>query len=356
MIFIPINEVKEGMILAKDVRIYNSTTNDVDLLKKGLALTKNYIYRLKNIGSVGLYIYDIYDEINKPIQIIDNALKIEAITGIEKLFESVEKNSNRIDDVLLESVNNLSMKIVDNILQNKKFLVNIIDLQMYDDYTYHHSLSVAVLATSIGLSLNLDDKKLYELSLCSILHDIGKTEIPISLIGKPDKLTDSEFNIIKSHPLKGGRYLIKNNLITENIYNGVVSHHEKYDGSGYPFGLKGDDIPLFGRIISVADVYDALTSNRPYRKPNSPSEAIEYVMGGNAIMFDPNIVSAFLRKIAPYPVNECVRLSNGKIGLVTKVYSENPLRPQLKLLNESHEIYDLFTNPKLINVTITETI
>lgn len=356
MIFIPINDIHEGMILAKDVKIYNHESNDVDLLKEGLRLSNSNINRLKKFGNVGLYIYDGNDNNEEPIQIIDNALKTEAINELEKLFSSVDKNPKRVDDNALYSVNNVSTKIVDNILHNKKYMVNIIDLKMYDDYTYHHSLSVAVLATAIGLSLDLDDKSIYELSLCALLHDIGKTEVPHDLIAKPSKLTMDEFNIIKTHPIKGGKYIIKNNLITESIYNGIVCHHEKYDGTGYPYGVKGKEIPLYGRIIAIADVYDALTSSRPYRKPASPSEAIEYIMGGNEIMFDPDIVKAFLRKIAPYPVNDCVKLSNGKIGIVTKVFSENPLRPEVKIIGDDEKYYNLYENQNLYNIVILQSL
>ncbi|HBB27938.1 MAG TPA: hypothetical protein DC000_01565, partial [Clostridiales bacterium] len=142
MIFIPINDIHEGMILAKDVKIYNHESNDVDLLKEGLRLSNSNINRLKKFGNVGLYIYDGNDNNEEPIQIIDNALKTEAINELEKLFSSVDKNPKRVDDNALYSVNNVSTKIVDNILHNKKYMVNIIDLKMYDDYTYHHSLSV----------------------------------------------------------------------------------------------------------------------------------------------------------------------------------------------------------------------
>ena len=356
MIFILIDDIHAGMTLAKDVRIYNHEINDIDLLKSGLKLTNSFIDRLKKLGSVGLYIADENDEIKKPDQIIDSSLRNEAIYELAKLFFSVDKNPNRVDDNSLSSVNQISTKIVNNILHNSKYMVNIIDLKMYDDYTYNHSLSVAVLATAIGISLELDDNSLYELSLCALLHDIGKTEVPINLIDKPSKLTSDEFDIIKAHSKKGGRYVIKNKLVTENIYNGIVCHHEKFDGTGYPFGIKGKDIPLFGRIIAVADVYDALTSNRPYRSPASPSEAIEYIMGGNDIMFDPDIVSAFLRKIAPYPVNDCVKLSNGRVGVVTKVYSDNPLRPEVKLIGEDNVYYNLYEDYSLFNIVVLQSL
>lgn len=357
MVFVPIDKLCPNMILGKDIKIYSYELNDIDLLKEGLSLTSKNIARLKRIGYTGVYIYDSNDVSKlRPENIVDNELKRNAISSIENLFENIDKNNKNISDKLLGHVNDVSEKIVDNIIRSKKYMVNILDLKLYDDYTYHHSLSVSVLSTAIGTSLNLPKKELYELSLCGILHDIGKMQIPHSIISKPSKLTFEEYDVIKEHPVKGGKYIIKNRLVTENIYNGVISHHEKYDGTGYPFGQHGVNIPLFGRIIAVADVYDALTSNRPYRKPVLPSEAIEYIMGNNEIMFDPIVVKAFLRKIAPYPINEYVKLSDGHVGIVIKIYSENPIRPVIKLIDKSHKIYDLFNNINLFNVTIVGTL
>ncbi len=356
MIFVPIDNICEGMVLAKDVKIYYHEPNNVDLLKEGYKLTHYNIERLKKLGSVGLYVYDEGEAYRRPVRILDDAIKVEAISELEKLFSSLDRNPRILEDSALYGINEVSNKIVDSILSNKKYMVNILDLKMYDDYTYHHSLSVSVLSAAIGLSLELDDKALFDLSLCALLHDIGKTKLARSLINKPTKLTDEEFEIIKSHPLRGGKCIVKNELINERIYNGIISHHEKYDGTGYPFMVKGKEIPLFGRIIAVADVYDALTSSRPYRKPASPSEAIEYIMGANGIMFDPDIVSAFLRKIAPYPINDYVKLSNGKIGIVIRLFPENPLRPELKIIGEKNVYYNLYEDHNLYNIVITQSL
>lgn len=357
MNFIPISEVREGMILAKDVKIYDLMPNRLDLLKEGTKLTHMNIQRLKELGSVGLYIYSVDEFTKTPIRILDDALKTEAILELEKLFSDLDKNEGKLESSALRGINDISNKIVDSILMNKNYMVNILDLKMYDDYTYHHSLSVSVLSTAIGLSLGLNDAALFDLSLCGLLHDIGKTKIARNLITKPDRLTEKEFEIIKSHPLRGGKCVAKNELVNERIYNGIISHHEKYDGTGYPFRIKGKDIPLFGRIIAVADVYDALTSKRAYRDPNKASETIEYIMAANGSFFDPEIVNAFLRKIAPYPINDYVKLSNGKIGIVTKLFPQNPLRPELKIVNEEDDIfYNLYEDPTLYNIVIIESL
>jgi len=351
MQFIPIDKIRPGMVLGKDIKLYDNSGVH-DLLLKGIPLRKANIERLKAIGSPGMYILEKDDPLIRPESIIDEKLKNETIIGIEKLFSDAETHHNRVNKPLLEVINNLSEKVVNSILYSDQYFTNILDLKMYDEYTYHHSLSVAILSTSIGLSLEFNKQQLKELGLCALLHDIGKTQVPIHLITKPARLSHDEFEIVKEHPRLGAEYLKKSSIITNRIYNGILSHHEKYDGTGYPFRTKGKDIPIFGRIIAIADVYDALTSNRPYRKPTSPSETIEYIMGGNGVMFDPEIVKVFLTKIAPYPINDYVRLSNGKIGLVTKIYSRNPLRPVVKIMGNGNETYDLFKDINCMNIVV----
>lgn len=361
MRFVSINDVREGMVLAKDLKIYNYS-GVCDLITKGNPISSSNLERLKRIGSSGMYILDEGDKLIHPESIIDEKLKNEAVIGIEKLFSDAGSNNQRVNTVLLENVNKLSEKILYSLVTSQKFLTNILDLKMYDEYTYHHSLSVSILSISIGLALNFNNQELSELSLCSILHDIGKTQIPIGLISKPDRLSHDEFEIVKEHSRLGAEYIKKSSLITTKIYNGILSHHERYDGNGYPFRISGENIPLFGRIISIADVYDAITSNRPYRKSATPSEAIEYIMGGNGVLFDPNIVSAFLKKIAPYPINDYVKLSNGEEAIVIKIYPENPLRPKVRVVNEAEEkninskIYDLYNDMTCMNIVITEEI
>ena len=172
---------------------------------------------------------------------------------------------------------------------NKSSSSHIAVIKNYDIYTYHHSLSVASLSLAIGIELKLDDRQLEHLVLCALLHDIGKTLIPLGVLNKSNPLTTDEFALVKSHVEKGSQYL-KEHLHDEDILRGVLYHHEKYDGSGYPHGLRGKEIPLFSRIISVVDVYDALTSLRPYRKPVPFMAAANFIMYEMKNSFDSEIV------------------------------------------------------------------
>lgn len=351
MKFVSCNAIRPNMVLARDLHLFDQETNKVLLLRKGARLSEPYIKRLREIGIAGAYIKDgVADEIEIHTVMHDEE-KIKAVLEVKSVFDASLSNTS---DVTPEDVNKLEQvanDLVKNIINEDFIRVSVGDLKSYDDYTYHHSLSVAVLAIALGQELGLRVSELNKLGLCALLHDIGKTAVRKEVINKPFILNPSEYEEAKSHALLGGEYLRQRNLIDQQIYDGVVTHHEKYDGSGYPYNLQGRRIPLFGRIIAIADVYDALTSNRPQRGPWQPTEAFEYIMGNSGRHFDPDIVTAFMRKIEPYPIGSCVRLSNGEVAIVINTFDELPLRPVVKVINTNH-VYDLQEDLSLIGLVI----
>jgi HD-GYP domain-containing protein (c-di-GMP phosphodiesterase class II) len=197
---------------------------------------------------------------------------------------------------------------------------------------------------------------LYKLALGGVLHDIGKVFITKEILEKPGALTKEEMKVIREHSLNGSRYLREKWDIPPEAHYPVLTHHERFDGSGYPSGIREDKIPVFGKIAAVTDVYDALTSNRPYRKAMLPSEAVEHVMGGSGNMFDPEVVDVFLKVISPYPVGTCVLLSNGMKGVVVQTQSKCGTRPKVKIKTEgnSQVYFDLYNDKSLFNITIKE--
>jgi HD-GYP domain-containing protein (c-di-GMP phosphodiesterase class II) len=236
-------------------------------------------------------------------------------------------------------------------------MINVLDIRTYDDYTYAHSLNVAILATVIGKVLGLSRQSLYELAMAAVLHDTGKMFIDKKILNKPGKLTPDEFSEIKKHCALGFNFLSQNLNIVETCKTTALQHHEAYDGNGYPSGLSGNDIHLFGRIVCVADVYDALTSDRPYHKAMLPSDAIEFIMSEYNSKFDPEIVDAMIKKIAPYPLGTCVKLSNGLDAIVVKNYESSSLRPVLKIINSSPEVFiDLTHDRSALKITIEKII
>ncbi len=356
MRYIPANRLKAGMILAKT--IYNRS--DAPYLVAGTKLTERYISSIRKQNFPGLY---IDDELSKDIEVqsvISDKLRIDTINVIEQVFTLEEKNpSTKLITAKKAEVLTQINSIIDELLGNRDLMINMIDLKSFDNYTYAHSVNVAVLSLFIGIALGLSRGALSELGLGAILHDIGKIFIAKEIINKPTALTGEEFEEIKSHSFKGYEFARDKYRIPITSYLGILDHHEKWNGSGYPSRAAGEKISLFGRVISIADVYDALTSERPYRPAMSPSEAMEYIIGNGGIMFDTNLVELFRRKIAPYPVGTAVTLSNGCTAFVTKNYEEFCLRPTVRLIYDQYgnavtpvEL-DLHNDFSLLNIVIT---
>ncbi|OYP31617.1 phosphohydrolase, partial [Lachnotalea glycerini] len=232
---------------------------------------------------------------------------------------------------------------------------NMVDLKIYDDYTYYHSVNVAILSLIVGNALKFHRAMLIQLGMAAILHDIGKKFTPIEILSKPGMLTDEEFDIIKEHPTNGYHFIKRFfPSISSATYVGILQHHERYDGSGYPSGAQGEGISLLGRILAVCDVYDALVSDRPYHKAYLPSEALEFIQGGSGSMFDPAIVITFCYKVASYPLGTAVTLSNGEVGIVVENYEEFNTRPKVKIVKNNivtHYI-DLKSDYNARNITI----
>lgn len=352
MRYVPSLCLSEGMVLAKS--LYGTDGNL--LLQKGLPLKQSYIDHIVKNGFQGIYIDDkLSDEIE--IQtIIDDEIRNSAVKVVRNLC--IEIQTSGINKASMDRAKELVRSITEEILKNKDLMVNMIDLKSYDNYTYFHSVNVGVLSIFLGTALGIKRADLYKLGLGALLHDIGKVFIDREIIDKPGALTTEEFETMKKHPEIGYEYLTNANLnlpLTGLI--GVLQHHERTDGSGYPEGLSGDQIHLFSRIISIADVFDAMTSDRSYRSAMMPSAVMEYIMGGAGKLFDAELVSLFTRKVAAFPLGTCVKLSNGRTAIVVENYEDCCLRPKVKLIDSSAQepvYWDLKNDLQLSNVTIIE--
>lgn len=208
------------------------------------------------------------------------------------------------------------------VLELKELLFNTVSaisyaLETKDSYTYGHSSRVTYYSVEIGIQLGLDQEKLSHLEFAGILHDIGKIGVPENILNKPGCLTEEEYSIISKHPIRGGQILSRLKNI-DDIINYVIHHHEKYDGTGHPGQLAGDEIPLGARILAVADAYDAMTSDRPYRKRMTHQIAIDELKKCTKTQFDPVIVEAFLLTLP------------GKTGETPNLSDESPFSDIIK--------------------------
>jgi HD-GYP domain-containing protein (c-di-GMP phosphodiesterase class II) len=217
-------------------------------------------------------------------------------------------------------------------------MLNLVDLKLFDNYTFHHCVNVAVISITIGAALDMSKKQLYKLGLAGILHDIGKTFVPEEILNKKGKLNDQEWEIMKEHPFLGFKHIKENYpSLPATSLAGILTHHEKWNGTGYPSGKKGEEIFEFGRIIAIADVYDALTSDRPYRKGLLPHTAVEYIMAMAEDSFDLSMVRTFLKNIAPYPLGTILKLSTGEKGIVIKNTPNFGLRPIISIIKDKND-------------------
>lgn len=352
MRYIPVLCLREGMVVGKD--IYGN--NGQLLLTKGVKIKDNHIESVKNKGFSGIYISDALSSDIEIESIVSDDLRQRTVKGLKDVFIAIDSNGND-KYKKMESLKYQVEDIIDEILNYNSLMVNMVDLKYFDDYTYQHSVNVAVLSIILGVALKFNRKKLYMLGLGALLHDIGKVFIDKEILNKPGKLSEEEFATIRNHVVYGYDYLKKEFDFPVQSFMGALDHHEKYDGTGYPNKKVADRISLFGRIISIADVYDALTSERPYRTAMLPSEATEYLMGGAGSSFDYHLIKLFVRKVAPYPLGTCVCLTNKYKGIVIQNYEDACLRPKIRVFEvDGHEvesfIVDLRNDEDYLNATI----
>lgn len=340
MRFLSINKVEPGALLAKP--LYGN--QGVILLRENVVLTENLLSRLKAMGYTGLY---IEDEISEGIvieDVVDEGLKLRTATRLEEII-----NGNGNIAEMLPMIQD----IVSSIIGNKDVELTMRNLWGHHEYTYLHCVNVAILAVSVGIKMNLTAEDLTYLGTAGILHDIGKNKIPAWLLDKTGQLSEEEYGMLRKHPEYGYDMLTSSQELTSVTRAGVLQHHERYDGSGYPRGLKGKEITLYARILAVADTYDAMTSDRAYREAYAPSEAVEYLMGNGDQLYDNLVIDAFVKCVTIYPLGSCVELNNGVRAVVVKNYADCVLRPLIRVI-ESKEMIDLKNDTRFLNLCITK--
>ena len=222
-------------------------------------------------------------------------------------------------------------EINDSVSRNPGALISLARLKTADDYTYMHSVAVCALMIALAKQLGLSESETRRAGIAGLLHDLGKALMPMEVLNKPGKLTDEEFAIIKKHPEEGHRLLLGNPDADEMTLDVVLHHHEKVDGTGYPKGLKDQEISLFAKMGAICDVYDAITSNRPYKAGWPPSESLRKMAEWATGHFDQRVFQAFVKSLGIYPIGSLIRLASGRLGLVIDQSEKSLLTPCIKV-------------------------
>ncbi|MEW6165876.1 MAG: HD-GYP domain-containing protein [Pseudomonadota bacterium] len=248
-----------------------------------------------------------------------------------------------------EAAGALVEEISASVMRNPGALISLARLRTADDYTYMHSVAVCALMVALANVLGLDAKTTREVGMAGLLHDLGKALMPMEVLNKPGKLTDEEFRIIKAHPVEGHRMLVEGGAVGDIPLDVCLHHHEKVDGSGYPNGLRDEQISLFAKMGAVCDVYDAITSNRPYKSGWDPSESIRKMAEWAKGHFDERVFQAFVKSIGIYPTGSLVRLSSGMLGVVIEQSPASLLMPTVKTFFSTRS--GVYVDPQLVDLS-----
>ncbi|BBH21800.1 phosphodiesterase [Paenibacillus baekrokdamisoli] len=330
-----IHSAKPGDKLARAIFQENGNI----LLGVGVELNERFIMRLTSLGVDILYIDDPMTEDLEPTSAIqDNTRKLATDAVYKTMSTLIDQpviRGRTIAPEMGRSFRKVFGDIMQDLITRENVMVNLTNIQVADGYLFQHSVNVAILAGIMGLAKGYNRNQLEELGMGALLFDIGMTRLPKELLSKTSPFSSAERIAMEKHTEEGFNIIRAQHDISLLSAHCAFQHHERYNGSGYPRQLKGDAIHEYAQIIAIADVYDALTSPRPYRKRHTPSEAIEFLFAAGNTYFELELIKTFCKHISIYPVSTTVKLSSGQIGVVAL---NNPLalhRPIVRILREA---------------------
>lgn len=346
------SELFPGMVTAEDV--YNF--NDQLILPKGLVLNDKAITKLASYSVLSVKIEDktvaapmatlpsgpsYGQRLRKSPEFLNFQAEFENdVANFKSVISDVVEKGSPLD---VDKLMNETLGCVKLCAATPNFFDILHNMREYDDATYIHSINVALICNVFARWLRMDEDEISLATISGLLHDIGKTKIPDAIIKKPSELTGNEFDLVKTHPEEGYRILQGFNL-NPAILDAVRMHHERCDGSGYPLSLKGDEIGIFARMVSIADVYEAMTSARIYRGPLCPFKAIELFESEGLQKYDPRLILTFLENVVNTYLLTDVRLSNGDTGKVVFIHKEKLSAPTVQT---NYGFLDLTQHPEI---------
>ncbi|WP_255507940.1 HD-GYP domain-containing protein [Lysinibacillus sp. BW-2-10] len=330
-----INVLKPGMVAGKT--IWNEAGHP--LIQKNVVLSEGILRRLKQLGIQYLYIEDAISDGIEIEETISPEKRTKAVKHITSSFNQLKGLNSSAASLVLDKQSKAIGELVDDLLnsimKSDEILTVLTDTLIYDEYIYQHSFQVTLYSVAIAREMGYSREELKTIGIGAMLHDVGKMIIPTDILFKPDRLTDEEYEIMKQHARSGFDILRNLHTVSLLVAHCAFQHHERLDGSGYPRGLVEYEIHPYAKIIAVADVFDAVTSNRVYRKKMLPSQGVEIINAGKGTIFDKRVVDAFNRSIIHYPNGSVVLLSDGRRGIIAKQNKDNAAMPSIRIFEEN---------------------
>ncbi|MBN2221562.1 MAG: HD-GYP domain-containing protein [Vallitaleaceae bacterium] len=350
---IPVNHIQAGMKIAEDLY----TPKGLMLIPINTVIDEKHIFRIRLYQIISILVYEEeYDNFVENSGISENQRSYfekqiaQNFTDFkERYIVQHQQTQAKLDSICKgeaikeDDLFDVTTLLIDS-LRTKSDLFNYMyHLKIDDDYTYTHCLNVSVLANIFAKWLKLSNEEIREVTIAGLLHDIGKMSLDYEILNKPGKLTKEEFDHVKLHS-KYGYDIIKNQSVSDSIKNGVLFHHEKLDGSGYPLGLKDSQIPLYAKIIGIADIYDAMTSKRCYHDKYSPFRVIKMFEQESYGLLDTKLLFVFLENIAHNYLGKDVLLSTGERAKIVFIHNQSPSRP---IVQVNQTMVDLMVEPDI---------
>ncbi|WP_371361571.1 hypothetical protein SRRS_29400 [Sporomusa rhizae] len=335
-----VKDITPGMTIGKPVL----GTNGRVILAEGIIISERIIEQLNNWGISSIDIQEISQTVSAHVEEIEHCAK-QTKENYEKTLDLLKTNfeqTRRYKKLSVASMRQLSDDLIKQLVNTSGIISFLLMLERKDDYTFHHSLNVSILSGVLGKWLGVSEQDLSDLTLAGLMHDAGKALIDIGILNKPEKLTGKEFEIMRYHPVFGYELLREDKQLPEAVRLGVLQHHERMDGSGYPLKLSGGQIHTFGKIIAIADIYDAMTSDRVYRSKVDPFSVVETLAGEMFGKIDAEFCSVFLQNISNYLTGKFLRLTDGRVAEV--VYYDNVSYRRPVIRTNDNEFIDLNKN------------
>ncbi|MGN7471056.1 HD-GYP domain-containing protein [Brevibacillus sp. SAFN-007a] len=334
MRLVSLRQVQPGMKLGRTV----FTEDGKVLLGVGMQLTERLISGLQRSGVDSVYIDDPRTEDIVVEDVIRPQTRQVAVEVIEKTIKQITNSNKLARKISLKEMGlhfqRAFSSILDDLMQNKQMVGHLTTISSHSPSLYHHSVNVAVLATAVGMSLGYNRTQLMNLGIGAMLHDIGKVSLPEELLQKKERWNAEEQELAKQHTTLGFNLLRKQHDISLLSAHICLQHHERLNGSGYPQGLVGKQIHEFAQIVGLCDIYDSLTSPRPWRRRYMPQDAVEYLLGSGGHLFEHHLVNAFIKHIAIFPIGSSVVLNTGETGVVSRVDPDYSHRPTIRVLKD----------------------